>query len=119
MKELHDQEIQEDQDQDIQNDTKYFQDLVYNCQTQIKQLIIQREEINKKYEHQAKLLAQASQEMSQAELLATQHYTEILEAQQQKAVAVEEHMLEKATLESKVLQWEQSLRRKCINYSCS
>ena len=47
----------EDQDQDIQNDAKYFQDLAYNCQTQIEQLIIQREEMNKKYEHQAKLLA--------------------------------------------------------------
>ena len=54
----------EDQDQDIQNDAKYFQDLAYNCQTQIEHLIIQREEMNKKYEHQAKLLAQASQEMS-------------------------------------------------------
>ena len=54
----------EEQDQDIQNDAKYFQDLAYNCQTQIEQLIIQREEMNKKYEHQAKLLAQASQEMS-------------------------------------------------------
>ena len=43
---------------------KYFQDLAYNCQNQIKQLIIQREEMNKKYEDQAKLLAQASQEMS-------------------------------------------------------
>ena len=64
VKELHDQEIQEDQDQDIQNDVKYFQDLAYNCQTQIKQLIIQREKLNKKYEHQAKLPAQASQEMS-------------------------------------------------------
>ena len=99
-----------DQDQDIQNDAKYFQDLAYNCQTQIEQLIIQREEMNKKYEHQAKLLAQASQEMSQAEMLATQHYTEMLEAQQQKAAAVEEHMLEKATLESKALQCECELK---------
>ena len=66
--------------------------------------------MNKKYEHQAKLLAQASQEMSQAELLATQHYTEMLEAQQQKAAAVEEHMLEKATLESKLLQQEHELK---------
>ena len=89
---------------------KYFQDLAYNCQTQIEQLIIQREEMNKKYECQAKLLAQASQEMSQAELLATQHYTEMLEAQKQKAAAVEEHMLEKATLESKALQWEHELK---------
>ena len=89
---------------------KYFQDLAYNSQTQIEQLIIQREEMNRKYEHQAKLLAQASQEMSQAELLATQHYTEMLEAQQQKAAAVEEHMLEKATLESKALQWECELK---------
>ena len=39
-------------------------------------------------------------------MLATEHYTEMFEAQQQKAAAVEEHMLEKATLESKVLQWE-------------
>ena len=54
----------EDQDQDIRNDTKYSQDLAYNCQTQIEHLIIQREEMNKKYEHQAKLLTQASQEMS-------------------------------------------------------
>ena len=54
----------EDQDQDIRNDAKYFQDLAYNCQTQIEHLIIQREEMNKEYEHQAKLLAQASQEMS-------------------------------------------------------
>ena len=59
--------------------------------------------MNKKYECQAKLLAQASQEMSQVELLVTQHYTEMLEAQQQKAVAVEEHMLEKVTLESNAL----------------
>ena len=66
----------------------YFQDLAYNSQSQIEQLIIQREEMNRKYEHQAKLLAQASQEMSQVELLATQHYTEMLEAQQQKAAAV-------------------------------
>ena len=29
VNELHDQAIQEDQDQDIQNDAKYFQDLVY------------------------------------------------------------------------------------------
>ena len=87
----------EDQDQDIRNDTKYFQDLAYNCQTQIEHLIIQREEMNKKYECQAKLLAQASpQEMSRVEMLATQHYTEMLEAQQQKATAVEEHMLEKS-----------------------
>ena len=70
--------------------------MAYNCQTQIEQLIIQREEMNKKYECQAKLLAQASKEMSQAELLVTQHYTEMLEAQQQKAAAVEEHMLEKS-----------------------
>ena len=48
--------------------------------------------------------------MSQAELLATQHYTEMLEAQQQKAVAVEEHMPERATLESKTLQWECELK---------
>ena len=100
----------EDQDQDIQNDAKYFQDLAYNCQTQIEHLIIQREEMNKKYEHQAKLLTQASQEMSQAEMLATQHYTEMLETQQQKAAAVGEHMLEKATLESKVLQQEHELK---------
>ena len=52
------------EDQDIQNDAKYFQDLAYNCQTQIEHLIIQREEMNKKYECQAKLLTQASQEMS-------------------------------------------------------
>ena len=110
MNELHDPVIQEDQDQDIQNDAKYFQDLAYNCQTQIEQLIIQREEMNKKYEHQAKLLAQASQEMSRAELLPTQHYTEMLEAQQQKAAAVEEHMLERATLESKALQWKPELK---------
>ena len=84
--------------------------MAYNCQTQIEHLIIQREEMNKKYEHQAKLLTQASQEMSRAELLATQHYTEMLEAQQQKAAAVEEHMLEKATLESKALQWECELK---------
>ena len=64
VNELHDQTILEDQDQDIQNDAKYFQDLAYNSQTQIEQLIIQREEMNRKYEHQAKLLAQASQEMS-------------------------------------------------------
>ena len=44
------------------------------------------------------------------EMLATQHYTEMLEAQQQKAAAVEEHMLEKATLESKALQWEHKLK---------
>ena len=44
------------------------------------------------------------------ELLATQHYTEMLEAQQQKAAAVEEHMLEKATLESKALQQEHELK---------
>ena len=100
----------DDQDQDIRNDAKYFQDLAYNCQTQIEQLIIQREEMNKKYECKAKLLAQASQEMSQAEMLATQHYTEMLEAQQQKAAAVEEHMLEKATLESKALQRECELK---------
>ena len=31
VNELHDQAIQEDQDQDIQNDAKYFQDLAYNC----------------------------------------------------------------------------------------
>ena len=43
-------------------------------------------------------------------MLATQHYTEMLEAQQQKAAAVEEHMLEKATLESKALQWEHELK---------
>ena len=43
-------------------------------------------------------------------MLATQHYTEMLEAQQQKAAAVEEHMLEKATLESKVLQQECELK---------
>ena len=43
-------------------------------------------------------------------MLATQHYTEMLEAQQQKAAAVEEHMLEKATLESKVLQCEHELK---------
>ena len=43
-------------------------------------------------------------------MLATQHYTEMLEAQQQKPAAVEEHMLEKATLESKVLQWECELK---------
>ena len=110
MNELHDWAIQEDQDQDIWNDAKYFQDLAYNCKTQIEQLIIQREEMNKKYEHQAKLLAQASQEMSWAELLATQPYTEMIEAQQQKAAAVEEHMLEKATLESKVLQQECELK---------
>ena len=54
----------EDQDQDIQNDAKYFQDLAYNCQTQIENLIIQREEMNKKYKCQAKLLAQAPQKMS-------------------------------------------------------
>ena len=100
----------EEQDQDIQNDAKYFQDLAYSCQTQIEQLIIQREEMNKKYEHQAKLLAQTSQEMSRLEILATQHYTEMLEAQQQKAAVVEEHMLEKATLESKVLQCECELK---------
>ena len=84
--------------------------MAYNCQTQIEDLIIQREEMNKKYEHQAKLLAQASQEMSQVEMLATQHYTEMLEAQQQKVAAVEEQMLEKATMESKVLQWECELK---------
>ena len=84
--------------------------MAYNCQTQIEHLIIQREEMNKKYECQAKLLTQASQEMSQVEILATLHYTEMLEAQQQKAAAVEEHMLEKATLESKVLQWEHELK---------
>ena len=43
-------------------------------------------------------------------MLATQHYTEMLEAQQQKPAAVEEHMLEKATLESKALQWECELK---------
>ena len=43
------------------------------------------------------------------ELLATQHYTEMLEAQQQKAAAVEEHMLDKVTLESKALQREHEL----------
>ena len=43
-------------------------------------------------------------------MLETQHYTEMLEAQQQKAAAVEEHMLEEATLESKVLQWECELK---------
>ena len=64
VNELHDQMILEDQDQDIRNDAKYFQDLAYNSQTQIEQLIIQREEMNRKYEHQAKLLSQASQEMS-------------------------------------------------------
>ena len=110
VNELHDQTILEDQDQDIRNDVKYFQDLAYNCQTQIEQLIIQREEMNRKYECQAKLLAKASQEMSWEELLATQHYTEMLEAQQQKAAAVEEHMLEKATLESKALQQEHELK---------
>ena len=61
-------------------------------------------------EHQAKLLAEASQEMSQVEMLATQHCTEMLEAQQQKAAAVEDYMLEKATLESKALQQECELK---------
>ena len=44
--------------------------------------------------------------MSHDGLLVTQHYTEMLEAQQLKAAAAEENMLEKATMESKVLQWE-------------
>ena len=51
----HDPFSQEDQDKDIENDAKYFQDLAYNCQTQIEQLIIQWEEMNR-YECQAKLL---------------------------------------------------------------
>ena len=62
--------------------------------------------MNKKYETQAKLLAQASQEISHAELMVTQHYTELLDTQQQKDAAVEAHMLEKATLESRALQKE-------------
>ena len=108
----------EEQDQDIRNDAKYFQDLAYSCQTQIEQLIIQREERNKKYECQAKLLAQASQEMSRTEMLATQHYTEMLEAQQQKAAAVEEHMLEKQLWKAKHFNMSVSLKRRCINSSC-
>ena len=60
---------------------------------------------------QAKLLAQASQEMFCAKLLATQHYTEMLEAQQLRAAATEEHMLEKATMESKVLQHEHKFKQ--------
>ena len=115
---VNDQTSQEDQDQDIRNDTKYFQDLAYNCQTQIEHLIIQREEMNKKYEHQAKLHTQASQEMSQAEMLATQHYTEMLEAQQQKAAAVEEHILKKQLWKAKHFNGNVSLRRKCTNSSC-
>ena len=109
----HDHQIQEHQDQtdqDIWDDVKYFQDLAYSCQSQVGQLIIQREEMNEKYEHQAKLLTKASQEMSHAELLMTQHYTELLEAQQQKAAVVEEHMLERAKLESKALQCECELK---------
>ena len=109
----HDHQIQEHQDQtdqDIWDDAKYFQDLAYNCQSQVEQLIIQREEMNKKYEHQAQLLTKASQEMSHAELLMTQHYTELLEAQQQKAAVVEEHMLKRAKLESKALQCKHELK---------
>ena len=49
-------------------------------------------------------------------MLATQHYTEMLEAQQQKAAVVEEHMLEKATLEC--FNVSMSLKRRCINSSC-
>ena len=53
-------------------------------------------------------------------MLATQHYTEILEAQQQKAAAVEEHMLIKSNSgKQSASMGVMSLRRKCTNSSCS